>query len=306
MTDPSGKYAFDVNPGRQCDDDQCRHRHDLFVAHYVNDASFADFSPIVNAAKDLRKQQQTRVGSSSSNINSESDNGMNTMDDEFLIKEKQKELDAAAVRLAVDYYLGATGTRRTHTATAVPTTTKAATNTNTTTTTTVRQEGEDGSSSSSSSSNTGGFNVIMCGFGPPPLMAYVTTKPVQRGQEFLATYGLGYWLGKAFPDESDGKAFETARQALDANPKAQRAYEEWDDMVQDALDIGDAAIETHYRKQTKLISETFEVFRTAHTDTNTDTDTDTRSATSNPRRRHWFRRSTSKILAMAAACWKRR
>ena len=234
-----------------------------------------------------------------------------TMEDEFLIKEKEKELDAAAVRLAVDYYLGATGTRRTHTATAVPTTTKATAYTTTTTATTVRQEGEDDSSSSSSSSssnsNTGGFNVIMCGFGPPPLMAYVTTKPVQRGQEFLATYGLGYWLGKAFPDEGDGKAFETARQALDANPKAQIAYEQWDDMVQDALDIGDSAIETSYRKQTKLISDTFEVFRTAHTDTNTDTQTPQTSATSNPRRRrrYWFRRSTSKILAAAVACWKR-
>jgi hypothetical protein len=39
-------------------------------------------------------------------------------------------------------------------------------------------------------------NVIMTPFGPAPITAYVTTRPVRAGEEFLASYGLDYWLSK--------------------------------------------------------------------------------------------------------------
>lgn len=38
-------------------------------------------------------------------------------------------------------------------------------------------------------------NVACSPFGPAPFMAYITTRPVKRGQEFLAIYGESYWLG---------------------------------------------------------------------------------------------------------------
>jgi hypothetical protein len=41
-----------------------------------------------------------------------------------------------------------------------------------------------------------GINVVMTPFGPAPLMAYVTTRPVNKGEEFLGSYGLDYWLSK--------------------------------------------------------------------------------------------------------------
>lgn len=267
MTDPSDKYAFDVNPARQCDSN-------LFAAHYVNDASFADFSPVVDAVKDL--QRQAGVDARSSNGRKATDDALFSMN----MKTKAEELDAAAVRLAVDYYLEAAGSTTTATPTATAT-----------------LDARDGGSDSIPPVLGGGFNVVMCGFGPPPLVAYVTTKPVPRGHEFLATYGLGYWLGKAFPYDDDHETFETARQALDANPAVQTAYQKWDGVLQEALDVGESALRTSYRTQTHtLLPDTFEALRASRTTTaTTDTDTNTRNR---------FRKRIGKI-ATAAAFWKR-
>ena len=48
-------------------------------------------------------------------------------------------------------------------------------------------------------------NVVMCPFGPAPLMAYVTTRQVAKGEELLGVYGLGYWLSYATEDQEEAE-----------------------------------------------------------------------------------------------------
>ena len=235
MSDPSGKYMFDVNLERYSsrrrmsieNENGSNNNHtiaaainntDLFVAHYVNDASYADFSSVVNAAKALMQRQQQSIG-----------NGNSNGDNDFVgncIREGE-ELDAAAARLAVDYLGSSTGTS---------------------------------SSSSAAVVEHTGFNIVNCGFGPPPLMAYVTTRSVRKGEELLASYGLGYWLGKAFPDEDDA-VLDAALAALDARPEVRQAQNRADDAVVAALDAGDRVVRTEYGALTKLIRDTFRGLR---------------------------------------------
>jgi hypothetical protein len=245
MTDPSGKYFFDINPEREIYKNTIsldanpsetssegsmhnnNNNNDLFVAHYVNDASFADFSPIVNAAKKLRQQQQ------------QNQQHTKEKDERDLVK-KGEELDTAAARLAVEYLGTSTGTLF-----ATPTNStrvKAAASTTTT--------------------KSSGFNVVMCAFSPPPLMAYVTIKPVQRGEEFLASYGLGYWLGNAFPEDGD-EVLDAAVEALEMRPEVRRAQHRAETVMEAALEAGDEAVRKDYGRQTRLIPDTFTEFRRA-------------------------------------------
>lgn len=187
MTDPSGKYYFDVNPKRN---NNLLNPNDLlFKAHYVNDAFFADFTPIVTAAKDLRR---------------------NDVD----FKAQSQELDNAAAELAIEYL----------------------------------------------ESSCDSFNVVMCGFGPPPLMAYVATRPVQRGQELLASYGLGYWLGKAFADD-DERVLDAALAALEEKSEVRKAQSQADRIIETALGAGDRAIQSDFQVHTTLIKGMFRALR---------------------------------------------
>lgn len=131
MLDPSGRYIFDANPSR-------RLTNDLFVAHFVNDASgavFEDDDPVTTAVR----------------------------------------------------YLSTSLTR---------------------------------------------FNCVMTPFGPPPLMAYVTLQPVEKGSEFLASYGLDYWLGKVENEDEEHQL----RDILDASPEVQRALQQYDAKIDSVVD----------------------------------------------------------------------
>lgn len=196
MTDPSGKYCFDVNPKRhrKSERNTTNRGNHLFVAHYVNDASFADFSPIVTAAKELQKRQQARDDSGGADF---------AMEAEIL--------DVDADRCAVRYLE-----------------------------TSVLDPDDS-------------FNVVMCGFGPPPLMGYITIRPVARGEEFLASYGLAYWLGKAFADETN-EVFEASEDAL--TTRIAGTCKAAEDRIQAALDLGDRAVRNEHDAQTRLIRET--------------------------------------------------
>jgi hypothetical protein len=50
-------------------------------------------------------------------------------------------------------------------------------------------------------------NCVHVPFGPSPLLATVTTKKVNKGDEFLTTYGCSYWLENLLNDK--GEAEET-------------------------------------------------------------------------------------------------
>jgi hypothetical protein len=236
MTDPSAKYFFDVNPERNIYTNSSldanhsetpagsihnNNNNDLFVAHFVNDASFADFSPIVNAAKELRQQH---------NQQQKKENDVR----DFV--KKGEELDEAAARLAMEYLGTSTGTL-------------------TTTSNITRKE-------AASTTKSSGFNVVMCAFSPPPLVAYVTIKPVQRGEEFLASYGLGYWLGKAFPEDGD-EVLDAVTEALETRPEVRRAQHRAETVMEAALEAGDDAVRKEYGRQTQVISDTFAEFRRA-------------------------------------------
>ena len=206
MTDPSDRYHFDANPKRERGDG-------LFLAHYINDASFADFSSIVDDTKELMREQR-RCSQSKQRTNFE---------------QKAQELEAAAARLALSYLSSSTGLREDKFEPEEPPATR-------------------------------GFNSVMCGFGPPPVTAYVTTRPVKRGEEFLAFYGLGYWLGKAFPEDSDA-TFDAALAALGAHPDVHIAQERADKIVEAALDAGDRALKASYSSQTSLLRDTLRGFQ---------------------------------------------
>ena len=224
MVDPSDTYVFDVNPERSCfptkrepPEPPAIHHADqgLFLAHYVNDASFADFSPVVAASRELQKeqQQQTRSG-----------RGKN----DYCFAEKANEIEMSAAQLAFDYLQSSTGT------------------------TTAEERRYD----RSDDNNRSVFNVVMCGFGPAPLMVYVTTKPVLRGEEFLASYGLGYWLGKSFEYENQ---FDAALEALNAHPGVQKKRA--DETIEAAVIAGDEALEASYGEHIRLLEDTLSEFR---------------------------------------------
>ena len=229
MTDPSGKYIFDVNPDRasastpvpldettdSCSDASSHgFNRNLFLAHFVNDASFADFSPIVTASRDLIRRQKEKE-------RNKNNAGPRKAESETDLVREVKELEASTAQLAFEYLQSSTGTGENET----------------------------------NVDDQNGFNCVMCGFGPPPLMAYVTTRPVRKGEEFLASYGLGYWLGKAFAD-NDEVALDAALDFLADHPDIQRAQDRADEAIEAALDDGDRALRKSYRKHTALLKRT--------------------------------------------------
>lgn len=101
------------------------------------------------------------------------------------------------------------------------------------------------------------FNVVMTPFGCPPLMAYVTVKPVEAGCEFLATYGLDYWLGKGFKQGEQGDdAQEAMRKRLEELPKVLHEIDRADARVAAALREAKVAVRSsRYATHTDLIGE---------------------------------------------------
>ena len=94
------------------------------------------------------------------------------------------------------------------------------------------------------------MNCIMIEFGPSPLMAYVTTKPVPVGKEFLASYGLGYWLGKVGDDELVAE-IETC---LKNSPQLQQVCEIYDDAIDKSIDEAlQVVLSDRYRKCTDIL-----------------------------------------------------
>jgi hypothetical protein len=237
MDDPSGKYHFDVNPERTVvrttlgedsldsgsylatEQSAAAAIHNanqgLFLAHYVNDASFADFIPVVAASKELMRKQRSMKHGDLPDAESQDD-----------FAQKGKELEASAAQLAMEYLESSTGTR-------------------------------DNGATAPKEAIPEGFNAVMCGFGPPPGMAYVTTRPVRCGEEFLASYGLGYWLGKAFPYDDD-TTLDSALDALDAQRNVRKAQDRADEVVEAALDAGDRAVRTSYKEDTTLLTNTLQ------------------------------------------------
>jgi len=232
MDDPSGKYHFDVNPDRpvvrttigedslDSGSDLAAEQHNtnqgLFLAHYVNDASFSDFMPVVAASKELMRKQQSMKHGDLPDPKSQ---------DDFV--QKGKELEASAAQLAKEYQDSSTGTR------------------------------ENGATATTKEARPEGFNAVMCGFGPPPGMAYVTTRPVLCGEEFLASYGLGYWLGKAFPYDDDD-TLDAALEALETDPDVIRSLDRSDEVLEAALDAGDRAVRNSYKEHTTLLTHTLQ------------------------------------------------
>jgi hypothetical protein len=95
------------------------------------------------------------------------------------------------------------------------------------------------------------FNVVMTPFGPPPLMAYVTVKPVEAGTELLATYGLDYWLGKIDDDDDDD---DVRHRRLENAPRVRQGIDRADDIVAAALKAAKAAVRgQRYRHHTDLM-----------------------------------------------------
>jgi hypothetical protein len=96
------------------------------------------------------------------------------------------------------------------------------------------------------------FNVVMTPFGPPPLMAYVTVKPVEAGTELLATYGLDYWLGKGDDDDDDVQA--AVHRRLEDVPRVRQGIDRADDIVAAALKVAKAAVRSsRYKTHTDLM-----------------------------------------------------
>jgi hypothetical protein len=102
------------------------------------------------------------------------------------------------------------------------------------------------------------FNVVMTPFGPPPLMAYVTVKPVEAGAELLATYGLDYWLGKVDNDDDDDDDDDANNDALHRRledvPRVRQGIDRADDIVAAALKAAKAAVgSSRYKTHTDLM-----------------------------------------------------
>jgi hypothetical protein len=49
-------------------------------------------------------------------------------------------------------------------------------------------------------------NCALIPFGPSPLLAVATTRPVQKGEELFLSYGVSYWLDAALVDDDDDDA----------------------------------------------------------------------------------------------------
>jgi hypothetical protein len=95
------------------------------------------------------------------------------------------------------------------------------------------------------------FNVVMTPFGPPPLMAYVTVKPVEAGTELLATYGLDYWLGKG---DDDDDVQDSLHRRLEDVPRVRQGIDRADDLVAAALKVAKAAVRSsRYKTHTDLM-----------------------------------------------------
>jgi hypothetical protein len=101
------------------------------------------------------------------------------------------------------------------------------------------------------------FNVVMTPFGPPPLMAYVTVKPVEAGTELLATYGLDYWLGKIDDDDDDdgdNDAQVVLLRRLEDVPRVRQGIDRADDIVAAALQLAKKAVRSsRYKNHTDLM-----------------------------------------------------
>jgi hypothetical protein len=98
------------------------------------------------------------------------------------------------------------------------------------------------------------FNVVMTPFGPPPLMAYVTVKPVEAGTELLATYGLDYWLGKV--EDDDGDVQNGLQRRLEDVPRVREGIDRADDIVAAALKVAKAAVRSsRYKAHTDLMEK---------------------------------------------------
>lgn len=94
-------------------------------------------------------------------------------------------------------------------------------------------------------------NCVMTPLGPPPLLAYVTTKPVEEGDEFLASYGIDYWLGKV-PDEDA----EHIRHMWDRSTQMQIAQSHYDDAIDVAVELAtDRVASERYDRFTKPIEK---------------------------------------------------
>jgi hypothetical protein len=94
------------------------------------------------------------------------------------------------------------------------------------------------------------FNVVMTPFGPPPLMAYVTVKPVEAGTELLATYGLDYWIGKGDDDDVQ----DALHRCLEDVPRVRQGIDRADDIVAAALKVAKAAVRSsRYKTHTDLM-----------------------------------------------------
>jgi hypothetical protein len=111
------------------------------------------------------------------------------------------------------------------------------------------------------------FNVVMTPFGPPPLMAYVTVKPVKAGTELLATYGLDYWLGKVGEnnsnddddgdeDDDDDDVQDVLRRRLEDIPRVRQKIDRADDIVASALKAAKKAVRSkRYKRHTDLMEK---------------------------------------------------
>ena len=97
------------------------------------------------------------------------------------------------------------------------------------------------------------FNCVMTPFGPPPLMAYVTIKPVEKGGEFLASYGLDYWLGKVENEDEAARIGDI----LEASPEVRRELEKYDRVIDSVVEQSTAIVRSDlYKCHTSMIKET--------------------------------------------------
>lgn len=100
------------------------------------------------------------------------------------------------------------------------------------------------------------FNCVMTPFGPPPLMAYVTVKPIEAGSEFLASYGLDYWLGKVDDDDNEDDRTQTIGERIEMHPQVRQEIQKYDNEIDAALEKAEiVALSERYRNHTNLLRE---------------------------------------------------